>query len=68
MIVCDKCQKLGSPSFACWIALIKDEDKKGKASSREVKRLPIDLCENCITDTITLLGNTIKNMRAKDVK
>ena len=65
MIVCDNCKKIGTIAFPCFVALLKQEEKGKKDTDREVKRIPIDLCESCITAMIPQIGSFILNVRTR---
>lgn len=64
MIVCDACHSLNRPAHVVQVAFFKEEMKPNakKPSEREIKRIPMHLCENCITNSIASVGNTIKQL------
>ena len=62
MRVCDKCKNITKSSYSCFISLLKQEQKGNKDTDREVKRIPMDLCEECITAMIPILGQLITNI------
>ncbi len=66
MIVCDNCKKVGLTAFSCYVTLVKQEERGKKDQDREIKRLPIDLCESCITAMIPQIGSFILNIRTRN--
>lgn len=63
MIVCDECKSIIAKAFDCTIILEKEEEAKSKTQRvpkrmkrREVVRIPVALCEKCITKVCSSLG------------
>lgn len=66
MIVCDECRDVNSKAFDCTIILEKEEDATTKRQKqegtpkrmkrREVVRIPVALCERCITKVCKSIG------------
>lgn len=67
MIVCDECRDVNARAFDCCIILEKTEDAVSKRESsegkprrirnREVVRVPLALCEKCITQVCKSIGH-----------
>lgn len=60
MIVCDICKSVKKPASQCYVALLKDEDRKGRIVERTMKKLSVHLCEECITDMIHRVAKSMK--------
>ena len=67
MIVCDECRNVDAKAFDCTIILEKEEQATTKSQRlehgtpkrmkrREVVRIPIALCEKCITKVCKSIG------------
>lgn len=57
MIVCDECKDVSKKAFEVAIIVEKqDESKQRKPKPREVVRIPVALCEGCITTVCKSLG------------
>ncbi len=62
MLVCDNCKQIGRPTSRCYITLLKLQDietKNLKKVEREIKRYPLDLCEECIKPILSMMGKFI---------
>lgn len=56
MIVCDRCRMLDKGSSECFVVIEKKETKSGKPRTRRIVKVPIVLCEECLTIVCKHIG------------